>query len=72
MITQNSQSIKSDFEFEHVSSTTTKIVNDLLEKEECLLPKVEELYNIHSELFKIFNKHIKEKTGMTKEICPIT
>ena len=72
MITQNTKSIKSDFKFEHISSTTTKIVLDILKNENCLLPKVEELYNIHSELFKIFNTHIKEKTGIAKKVCPIT
>jgi len=63
---------QTNFKYEHVSTTTTKIVEDIFEKDECLLPNLEDLYHIHSELFRIFNEHMKRVTGESITTCPIT
>ena len=76
-ITENiisSQGFFSDlaFEYEHVSSLTTKITNDILTNDICLLPSAEELYFIHKEIFQIFNTHIKRIRNEDTKLCPIT
>jgi len=55
-----------------VSKLTTHIAQSILESDECNLPKVEDLYQIHNELFRIFNNHIKAVTKSTVSVCPIT
>ena len=61
-----------NFKMELLQNLTKKIVTDILEKNECKLPKTDELLSIHSELFKIFNKHIMKITGKKMIKCPIT
>jgi predicted dehydrogenase len=54
------------------SETTQKVIKDIFLKDDCDLPQINELYNAHKELFKIFNSHVKKihKKGWKK--CLIT
>ena len=61
-----------DFKFQHTSELTKKIANDVLQTDTCNLPMLNDLYLVHSELFRIFNLHIKKLTNMESDICPIT
>jgi predicted dehydrogenase len=61
-----------DFKFQHTSELTKKIINDVLQTDTCNLPMLDDLYLIHSELFRIFNLHIKKLTNKESDICPIT
>ena len=63
---------KWNFKFEHVSSLTTKIIQDILKKDDCLLPLVQDSYHSHSELFRIFNAHLKKIFNKDFKSCPIT
>lgn len=63
---------KSEFKVEFQSSLTTKILQDIFEKDDTLLPTLEESKTAHYELFRIFNNHIKKITGKEVEKCPIT
>ena len=60
------------FEFEHVSSLTTKIVNNILTNDDCLLSSLQDSYQIHKELFRIFNQHLKKILKRNLRLCPIT
>ena len=61
-----------EFKIEFQSTLTTKIVKDIFEHDESLLPTLKELKIAHYELFRIFNSHIKKMTNTEVEICPIT
>lgn len=60
------------FKIEYQSTLTTKIVNDIIVNDVSFLPSVHETKIFHNELFRIFNKKIKEITGMEVDKCPIT
>jgi len=68
----NPENIDIEFRFEHVSTLTTKIVEDILLKDKCNLTTLENSYILHKEIFKMFNSHIKKVTNKELEICPIT
>lgn len=61
-----------EYKYEHPSNLTTRIVQDILEKDYCLLPTLADLYYPHKELFHIFNSHIKKIMNEEKRLCPIT
>ena len=61
-----------DFKFQHTSELTKKIVNDVIQTDTCNLSTLSDLYSTHSELFRIFNLHIKKLTNRESDICPIT
>ena len=61
-----------EFKFEHNSVLTTKIIEDIFSKNDCLLPTLEESQKIHTELFRTFNQHIKKILNSEIELCPIT
>ena len=61
-----------DYKFQHTSELTKKIVNDVIQTDTCNLPTLSDLYSTHSELFRIFNVHIKKLTNRESDICPIT
>jgi len=63
---------KKEFKMEFQSRLTTKIVKDIFEKDNCLLPTLDESKFVHFELFRIFNEHIKKITNHEVEKCPIT
>ncbi len=63
---------KFNFTFEHASQLTTKIAKDILEKNTSFLPKLDESYMHHVELFRIFNSHIKKQLKRQVSLCPIT
>ena len=63
---------KWNFEFEHVSSLTTKIIKDIFEKDDCSLPTLQDSFDSHSELFRIFNAHLKKIFNKDFKLCPIT
>jgi len=63
---------KFKFKFEHASQLTTRIVQDILEKNTSFLPKLDESYIPHVELFRVFNLHIKKQLKRQVTLCPIT
>lgn len=63
---------KFDFVYEHASTITTKISNDILEKDSCCLTTLEDSQILHQEIFEMFNSHIKKITNKEPELCPIT
>ena len=63
---------KFNFNYQHVSESTTKIVKDILEKNKSLLPQLDESFFNHIELFRIFNLHIKKQLKRDITLCPIT
>ena len=64
--------LQTEFKVEFQSTLTAKIVQDIFAKDSSLLPTLEESKNIHFELFRIFNEHIKRTTNCEVEKCPIT
>jgi len=63
---------KFNFNYQHVSESTTKIVKDILAKNKSLLPQLDESFFNHIELFRIFNLHIKKQLKRDITLCPIT
>lgn len=63
---------KLDFKTDFVSNITDKITRDILEKDSCLLPTLENSFVGHIELFKVFNKHLKNIQHLQPKLCPIT
>ncbi len=66
------KSPKIHFKFNHVSELTYKIIKDILKSNSCLLPTIQDSYDSHSELFRIFNKHLSKQLHHKVEKCPIT
>ena len=60
------------FKNQYVSETSTKIIYDILRKDFCDLPTIQESLIGHKEIFNIFNSHLRKITGERKTICPIT
>ena len=60
------------YRYEHASSLTTEIVQDILEKDNCMLTSLDDSYHLHCELFRVFNAHIKKVTNTESKLCPIT
>ena len=58
--------------YEHTSSLMTKIVCDILTKDNCNLSTLDESYYLHKELFRILCHHMKKLTGKDTKVCPIT
>ncbi len=69
---KNQNEISSQFKVEYSSSLTSKIAQDILNNDECLLPTLEDSSFAHKELFRIFNQHIKKLTNEDRALCPIT
>ncbi len=65
-------SLSDNFEMANVSNSTTQIVNSILIKDECDLPKLNFALDAHEELFDIFNKHILLCNGNKSKLCPIS
>ncbi len=63
---------KFQFKLEHVSTLTTEIVNDIIKKDNCLLPTLNDSFNHHSEIFKIFSKQLGKIKNKKIKRCPIT
>lgn len=63
---------KSKFTIEFQSNLTNKIVYDILTTGTSKLPSIEESYFIHTEIFRIFLKHLKKFRQKTLTKCPIT
>ena len=61
-----------DFRYEHVSNTSTQIIDSILKNDDCQLPTLNYSLNGHSELFRIFNAHITKISTENVELCPIT
>lgn len=68
--TEDSKSL--EFRTDYVSNTTTKIVTDILQRDDCLLPSLADSSRAHHELFRVFNAHIKKLTNEEPLLCPIT
>jgi len=69
---KNLDNFQSPFKYLHVSDLTHKIVLEILKNNDCCLPKIEDLFLAHCELFKIFNSHVKKLTNKEFTSCPIT
>jgi len=61
-----------DFKTEYQSTLTTIIVKDILTKNNCKLPLLNDSYLLHCEIFKIFNKHLNKILKKRFIVCPIT
>ena len=61
-----------DYVYEHTSNLTTKIVNDILTKDNCNLSSLNNSYYLHMELFRILCNQIEKLTHKKTKICPIT
>ena len=70
IITKNVKNSK--FLFEFTSSLTTQIVSDILKKDFCYLPSLQDSFLIHDEIFNIFNTHLKKQLKRDIDLCPIT
>jgi len=68
----NPENSELEFKFEHASSLTTKITEDILTNNHCDLTTLENSFILHKEIFKMFNSHIKKITNKEMEFCPIT
>jgi len=64
--------VKLNAKFGHTSELTTKIIQDIFLKDDCLLPTLKDSSSLHKELFRIFNKHIKKILNKDVKLCPIT
>ena len=60
------------FHNEYQSNLSNKMVYDIIYKDSCLLPTVENSYSVHCELFRIFNNHINKLQNTKRRLCPIT
>jgi predicted dehydrogenase len=60
------------FKVEYISNITSKIIKDIMETNQCLLPTVQDSYHSHIELFQIFNKHLEKLKNQKITLCPIT
>ncbi len=63
---------KLDFKNDFVSNITDKITRDILEKDSCLLPTLQNSFVTHIELFRIFNKHLNKIQNVQHKLCPVT
>lgn len=63
---------KINAKFGHTSELTTKIIQDIFSKDDCLLPTLKDSSYLHKELFHIFNKHMKKTLNKDVKLCPIT
>ena len=68
----NKGKIKLNAKYWHASELTTKIVQDIFSKDDCLLPTLKDSSYVHKELFRIFNNHIKNILNKDVKLCPIT
>ena len=57
---KNLEKSELSFKYMHVSDLTIQIVFDILKNNSSHLPKVQDLFIAHRELFKIFNSHVKK------------
>lgn len=69
---KNLEKTELSFKYLHVSDLTLQIVLDILQNDSCCLPKLQDLFITHCELFKIFNSHVKKLTNKELTLCPIT
>ena len=56
----------------YTSIVTTQIAEEIFFNDSCHLPKVEELFTSHKELFALFNSVIETVANRQTELCPIT
>jgi hypothetical protein len=68
----NITKMNDDFKMIYQSNLTNKIVEDIFLTDNCLLPSLSESLSAHSELFRIFNDHIKKVQNKDPKLCPIT
>lgn len=68
----NHENEKFSFSYEHASTITTKISQEILQRDSCELTTIENSYILHKEIFRIFNLHVNKITGQQMELCPIT
>lgn len=60
------------FQSEHVSETTRKIVRDVLHSDGCALPTIDETRVAHTLLFRIMLEHLARLGRVGLEVCPVT
>ena len=68
----NTEKEKLNFKIDYVSNITDKIISDIFKKDSCLLPSLENSFVTHTELFRVFNQHLKKIQHPQSKLCPIT
>ena len=69
---QDKRNYNLEFNHENVSNTSIQIINDILKNDKSLLPTINDLFDGHVELFRIFNAHINKLLNENVTLCPIT
>ena len=72
VLNMTDKNLSFDYVYEHTSHLTTKIVNDILIKDDCNLSTLDNSYYLHKELFRILCRHIEKLTHKKTKVCPIT
>lgn len=60
------------FEYEYISVITTRIADQILQTDSCCLTTIQNSKHMHSEIFRIFNTHLRKLGRDMGELCPIT
>ena len=69
---QDKRNYNLEFNHENVSNTSIQIINDILKNDKSLLPTINDLFDGHVELFRIFYAHINKLLNENVTLCPIT
>jgi hypothetical protein len=69
---QDKRNYNLEYNHESVSNTSIQIIDDILKNDKSLLPTLNDLFNGHTELFRIFNSHINKLLNENVTLCPIT
>lgn len=72
VLNMTDKNLSFDYVYEHTSNLTTKIVYDILTKDDCHLSTLDNSYYLHKELFRIFCRHIEKLTHKKTKMCQIT
>lgn len=59
---------KLNVKFGHTNESTTKIIQDIFSTDDCLLPTLKDSHNLHKELLRIFNRHVKKALNKDVEL----
>jgi len=60
------------FKYRHISETTSEIVKDIINTDNCSLPTLQESYFAHDELLQVFQEHVTKITNKKYKLCPTT
>lgn len=60
------------FKLDIASNLNTRIIDDILDDNDCILPTLNDSKSAHLELFRIFNQHLNNIKNEKFSLCPIT